>query len=367
MNIATQKTLTLLSPISIGALNLKNRIVMAPLTRNRAGEGLAPTEMNVEYYRQRASAGLIISEGSQIAHEGAGYPFTPGIYTQQQVDGWKKVTDAVHEKGGKIVLQLWHCGRVSHSSLLPNAMLPQAPSAIKPAGEVYTYEGMQPYETPHALRLDEIAGVIEMYKKAAQNSLDAGFDGVEVHGANGYLLDQFLRDGSNHRDDIYGGSLENRSRLLLEVVEAVSKIWGADRVGVRLSPLQPFNDIKDSNPEATFSYVVKALNQFGLAYLHVTEMGAEAPGVAGPAFDLKTLRPLWDGHYMTNSEYDFEKGNVAIQNNEADLISFGKLLISNPDLVERFAANAPLNDFDASTFYGGDERGYIDYPAMSEA
>lgn len=367
MNDTTQQALTLLSPIQLGALNLKNRIVMAPLTRNRAGEGLAPTEMNVEYYRQRASAGLIISEGSQIAHEAAGYPFTPGIYTQQQVDGWKKVTDAVHEKGGKIVLQLWHCGRVSHSSLLPNGMLPQAPSAIKPAGEVYTYEGMQPYETPQALSLDEIEGVIEMYKKAAQNSLDAGFDGVEVHGANGYLLDQFLRDGSNHRDDIYGGSIENRSRLLLEVVEAVCTIWGADRVGVRLSPLQPFNDLKDSDPEATFSYTVKALNKFGLAYLHVTEMGAEAPGVAGPAFDLKTLRPLWNGHYMTNSEYDFEKGNAAIQNNETDLVSFGKLLISNPDLVERFAVNAPLNDFDASTFYGGDEHGYIDYPFMNQA
>lgn len=364
MNDTTQQALTLLSPIQVGALDLKNRIVMAPLTRNRAGEGLAPTEMNVEYYRQRASAGLIISEGSQIAHEAVGYPFTPGIYTQQQVDGWKKVTDAVHEKGGKIVLQLWHCGRVSHSSLLPKGMLPQAPSAIKPEGEVYTYEGMQPYETPHALTLDEIEGVIEMYKKAAQNALDAGFDGVEVHGANGYLLDQFLRDGTNHRDDRYGGSIENRSRLLLEVVEAVSTIWPANRVGVRLSPLQPFNDIKDSNPEATFTYTVKALNKFGLAYLHITEMGAEAPGVAGPAFDLKTLRPLWNGLYMTNSEYTFETGNAAIQNGDADLISFGKLFISNPDLVERFAANAPLNEFDGSTFYGGDEHGYIDYPFM---
>jgi N-ethylmaleimide reductase len=365
MNVATQKILTLLSPIELGALKLKNRIIMAPLTRNRAGGGLAPAEMNVEYYRQRASAGLIISEGSQIGHEAAGYPFTPGIYTDQQVDGWKKVTNAVHAKGGKIVLQLWHCGRVSHSTLLPNEMLPQAPSAIKPAGEVYTYEGMKRYETPHALTLDEIHGVIEMYKKAAQNCLDAGFDGVEVHGANGYLLDQFLRDGSNHRDDIYGGSLENRSRLLLEVVEAVSDIWGADRVGVRLSPLQPFNDIKDSDPEATFSYTVKALNKFGLAYLHITEMGAEAPGVAGPAFDLKTLRPLWDGNYMTNSEYNFETGNTAIKKGDADVISFGKLFISNPDLVERFAVNAPLNEFDASTFYGGDEHGYIDYPFMS--
>ena len=364
MNNTTQVN-TLLSPIQVGALNLKNRIVMAPLTRNRAGEGLTPTEMNIEYYRQRASAGLIITEGSQIADKAVGYPNTPGIYTQQQVDGWKKVINAVHEKGGKIVLQLWHCGRVSHSSLLPEGMLPQAPSAIKPAGEVYTYEGMQPYETPHALTLDEIHDVIEMYKTAAQNALDAGFDGVEVHGANGYLLDQFLRDGTNHRDDNYGGSIENRSRLLLEVVEAVTTIWGANRVGVRLSPLQPFNDMTDSNPKATFSYAVKALNKFGLAYLHITEMGAEAPGVAGPAFDLKTLRPLWNGHYMTNSEYIFGTGNQALKNGEADLISYGKLFISNPDLVERFAANAPLNEFDSNTFYGGDEHGYIDYPFMS--
>jgi N-ethylmaleimide reductase len=367
MNDTTQQTLTLLSPIQLGALSLKNRIIMAPLTRNRAGEGLAPVEMNVEYYRQRASGGLIITEGSQIAHEAAGYPFTPGIYSQQQVDGWKKVTAAVHQKGGKIVLQLWHCGRVSHSSLLPNGMLPQAPSAIRPEGEVYTYQGMKPYETPHALTLDEIQTVIEMYKKAAQNALDAGFDGVEVHGANGYFLDQFLRDGSNHRDDIYGGSIENRSRLLLEVVEVVTDIWGADRVGVRLSPLQPFNDIKDSDPEATFSYTVKALNKFGLAYLHIAELGLDAPGLAGPAFDLKILRPLWEGNYMTNSEYSLEKGNAAIQNGEADLISFGKLFISNPDLVERFAVNASLNDFDVSTFYGGDEHGYTDYPFMESS
>ncbi|MBW6452511.1 MAG: alkene reductase [Methyloprofundus sp.] len=362
-----KQQITLLSPIQVGALKLKNRIVMAPLTRSRAGDGLAPSAMNVEYYRQRASAGLIISEGSQIAPEAVGYSGTPGIYSQQQVDGWKKVTDAVHEKGGTIVLQLWHCGRVSHSSLLPHGMLPQAPSAIKPAGEVFTNEGMQAYETPHALTVDEIQTVIEMYKKAAQNSLAAGFDGVEVHGANGYLLDQFLRDGTNHRNDSYGGSIENRARLLLEVVEAVSKIWGADRVGVRLSPLQPFNDIKDSHPEATFSYAVKALNKFALAYLHITEMGSETPGVAGPAFDIKSLRSLWHGHYMTNSEYDFEKGNQGLQTGAADLISFGKLFISNPDLVERFAAHAPLNQPDPSTFYGGDEQGYVDYPVMSES
>ncbi|MDH5592642.1 MAG: alkene reductase, partial [Gammaproteobacteria bacterium] len=273
MTNSNNPVLTLFSPITVGSVSLKNRIVMAPLTRNRAGEGFVPVEMNVEYYRQRASAGLIISEGSQIAHEGIGYPGTPGIYNQQQIDGWKKVTDAVHDKGGKIFLQLWHCGRVSHSSLLPNGMLPQAPSSIKPLGEVLTYQGMQPYETPHALTLEEIAQIIDMYRNAAKNALKAGFDGVEVHGANGYLLDQFLRDGTNHRSDQYGGAIENRARLLLEVVGEVCKIWGADRVGVRLSPLQPFNDMKDSDPQATFSYTVKALSQFDLAYLHITEMG----------------------------------------------------------------------------------------------
>ncbi|MCX4188260.1 alkene reductase [Methylophaga sp. OBS4] len=364
MNDISRQDLNLFSPIQIGAVSLKNRVVMAPLTRNRAGEGFVPTEMNVEYYRQRASAGLIISEGAQIAHEGIGYPGTPGIYSDNQVAGWQKVTDAVHQQGGKIFLQLWHCGRVSHSSLLPGNMLPQAPSAIKPAGEVLTYEGMKPYETPHALTLAEIDQVIEMYRKAARNALSAGFDGVEVHGANGYLLDQFLRDGTNHRDDQYGGSIENRARLLLQVVAEVCKIWGADRVGVRLSPLQPFNDIKDSNPQATFSYTVNALNQFDLAYLHITEMGAENPGAAGPAFDLKTLRPLWMGNFMTNSEYDLEKANQAIRSTEADLISFGKLFIANPDLPVRFAKKAPLNSPDPETFYGGDARGYIDYPFL---
>lgn len=366
MNDIAPEALNLLSPIQLGPITLNNRVVMAPLTRNRAGEGFVPTEMNVEYYRQRASAGLIISEGAQIAHEGIGYPGTPGIHSDAQIEGWKKVTRTVHEKNGKIFLQLWHCGRVSHSSLLPGNMLPWAPSAIRPAGEVLTYDGMKPYETPHAMTLQDIDRLRAMYRDAARNALSAGFDGVEVHGANGYLLDQFLRDGTNQRTDAYGGSIENRARLLLEVVDEVCKIWDADRVGVRLSPLQPFNDIRDSNPEATFSYTVKALNRFDLAYLHITEMGAEAPGVAGPAFDIKSLRALWNGMYMTNSNYDLETGNRAILNGEADLISFGKLFIANPDLPERFASNAPLNDPDPATFYGGDEHGYIDYPCLGQ-
>ena len=360
--------LSLLSPIQIGDLTLKNRMVMAPLTRNRATPGdLSPNDMNVEYYRQRASAGLIISEGSQIGDDALGYPLTPGIHSDKQVAGRKKVTDAVHKAGGLIFMQLWHCGRVSHSSMLPDNMLPLAPSAIKPAGEVYTYEGMKPYETPQAIKTDDIPRIIEQYRHAARCAIEAGFDGVEIHGANGYLLDQFLRDGSNQREDQYGGSIENRARLLLEVTEAVCQIWDPKRVGVRLSPLQPFNDLYDSNPEATFSYTVKALNQFNLGYLHITEMGSEKPGVAGPYFEISSLRALWNGVYMTNSQYDYKTGNEALAEGKADLISFGQLFIANPDLPERFAKKAPLNKPDPDSFYGGDEKGYIDYPFLDKA
>ena len=366
MTAMNQQTQSLLSPIELGSISLKNRVIMAPLTRNRAGEGLAPTDMNVEYYRQRASAGLIITEATLISAQGIGYPNTPGIYSKAQIEGWKKVTKAVHAEGGKIVLQIWHCGRVSHSSMLPGGMKPQAPSAIKPAGEVYTYEGMKPYETPQEMTKDEIKQTIDDFRTAAYNALTAGFDGVEVHSANGYLLDQFLRDGSNQRTDEYGGSIENRARLTLEVVDEVCKIWGSDRVGIRLSPLQPFNDMKDSQPEKTFEYIIKALNKFNLAYLHITEMGAENPGAAGPEFDLGLCREWYQGTYMTNSEYNFDTANVAIQSGEADCISFGKLFIANPDLVERFSTRAPLNTPDSDSFYGGDEHGYIDYPFLTE-
>ena len=354
----------LFSPLNVGAIDIKNRIIMAPLTRNRADHDLVPTEIMVEYYRQRASAGFIITEATLISDDGVGYPFIPGIYNQQQVAAWKKITDAVHENGGKIVMQLWHCGRVGHSSMQPSGNVPMAPSAIKPAGEVMTYEGMKPYETPRAMTLDDIQRIRQQFKQAAQNALDAGFDGVEVHGANGYLLDQFLRDGSNHRSDNYGGSLENRARLLFEVIDDACAVWGSDRVGVRLSPLQPFNDVKDSNPEHTFTYVVEKLNAFNLAYLHITEMGAELPGAAGPTFDMSILRRLWKGVYMTNNAYTFDTANEAIQGGKADLVSFGKLFIANPDLPQRFASQAALNEPDPSSFYGGDERGYIDYPFL---
>ena len=357
-------TTTLFSPIQLGPCTLPNRMAMAPMTRNRAGEGNVPQPLNVEYYVQRASAGLIITEGSQIAADAVGYPATPGIHSAEQVAGWKSVTDAVHAKGGHIFLQLWHVGRISHPSLLPGGKLPAAPSAIKPAGQVYTYQGMQDYVTPHALALSEIPVIIGQYRDAAKNALAAGFDGVEIHGANGYLLDQFLRDGSNKRDDAYGGSLANRARLMLEVTEAVCAVWGGNRVGIRLSPLQPFNDMHDSNPEEAFSHVVRELNRFGLAYLHVTEMGKEKPGAAGPAFDLGKLRKIWKGVYMTNSGYDLARANAALGANQADMVSFGAPFLANPDLPARFAKGAPLNAPDQATFYGGNEKGYTDYPPL---
>ena len=353
---------TLFSPIQLGPYVLPNRMVMAPMTRNRAGVGNVPQALNVEYYIQRASAGLIITEGAQISADAVGYPATPGIHSAEQVAGWKQITDAVHAKDGHIFLQLWHCGRVSHSSLLPDGKLPVAPSAIKLSGQAITYQGMQNYETPHALTLAEIPVIIEQFRAAAKNALDAGFDGVEIHGANGYLLDQFLRDGSNKREDDYGNSVSKRARLMLEVTETVCKVWGGNRVGIRLSPLQPFNDMFDSQPEEIFSYVINELNRFGLAYLHVTEMGLDKPGLAGPVFDFCKLRQLWRGVYMTNGGYDLARSNTALVHNQADMVSFGVPFIANPDLPLRFAKNASLNLPDTSTFYGGNEKGYTDYP-----
>jgi N-ethylmaleimide reductase len=357
-------TVDLFTPIKVGPLMLPNRIIMAPLTRNRAGPGDVPRELNATYYAQRASAGLIISEASPVASLGHGYPATPGIHTEAQVEGWQMVTRALHARGGRIFLQLWHVGRISHPSLLPEGELPVAPSAIRPAGEAMTFSGPQPFVTPRALDLAEIPRISEQYRRAAENGRRAGFDGVEVHAANGYLLDQFLRDGTNRRDDAYGGSLQNRTRLLMEVIDAVTAVWGTERVGVRLSPLQPFNDMRDSDPETTFSYVVEQLNDFDLAYLHVTEMGRDAPGAAGPAFDLTRLRELWHGLYMTNYRYDKASASAALAAGTADLIAFGELFLANPDLPERFAHDAPLNIPDAATFYGGDEHGYTDYPFM---
>ncbi|MDP1657942.1 MAG: alkene reductase [Methylotenera sp.] len=354
----------LFSPVKLGSMSLNNRMVMAPLTRNRAGEGGVPQTVNVTYYAQRASAGLIITEATPISAMAHGYPALPGIYTDAQVAGWKKVTDAVHAKGGKIVLQLWHVGRISHPSLLPNGALPVAPSAIKPAGQAFTYQGLQDYVTPRALELAELPDIVADYVHATKCALAAGFDGVEIHAANGYLLDQFLRDGSNKRTDNYGGSFENRVRLLMEVTKAVVDVAGSDKVGLRISPVNPFNDMNDSDPQALFDYVAEALNQFNLAYLHVVEGGIHGGGEAAP-FDFVVLRKHFKNAYMANLAYDKARGNAAIASGHADVVAYGVPFIANPDLVERYRTNALLNEADSNTFYGGSEKGYTDYPFLN--
>lgn len=353
--------LDLFSPVNLGSISLKNRMVMAPLTRNRAGEAGVPQAMNVTYYEQRATAGLIVTEATPISVMAHGYPALPGIYTDAQIAGWKKVTDAVHAKGGKIVIQLWHVGRISHPTLLPNGALPVAPSAIKPAGKAFTYQGLVDYVEPRALDTDELPGIVADYVHATQSALAAGFDGVEVHAANGYLLDQFLRDGSNKRTDNYGGSVENRARLLMEVTKAVVAVAGAGKVGVRISPVNSFNDMHDSDPQALFNYVTSELNQFNLAYLHAIEgdmTGSES------GFDFAALRKLYNGAYMANLAFNKERANAAIASGHADVIAFGVPFIANPDLVERLKTDAALNAADSSTFYGGTEKGYTDYPFL---
>lgn len=345
----------LFSPIRLGSIELPNRIVMAPMTRGRAGAGNAPQCMSVKYYRQRASAGLIITEASQVSLQGVGYPGTPGIHSYEQISGWRQVVDAVHDAGGRIFLQLWHVGRISHPSVQPDGQLPVAPSPIQPRGEVFTAHGMRPFPVPRALETGEIPNIIGQFRTAAQNARAAGFDGVELHGANGYLLDQFLRDGTNRRTDRYGGSVENRARLLLETAAAVVEVWGSGCVGVRLSPASDFNDMRDSDPAATFRYAVEQLGHFALAYLHVVE---------GENFDFAQIRRVFTGPYLANGGYHFARANAALARGAADLVSFGHLFLANPDLPARFARGAPLNAPDATTFYGGGERGYTDYPAL---
>jgi len=358
----------LFTPLKAGAIELKNRVVMAPLTRNRARpEDDTPHDLNVEYYAQRATAGLIVTEASQISPQGKGYAWTPGIYSDAQVEGWKKVTDAVHAKGGKIVIQLWHVGRISHPVLQPGGADPVAPSAV--AAQSKTFDGTQFIDTPtpRALEVSEIPGIVEDYKKAAENAKKAGFDGIEVHAANGYLIDQFLRDGANKRQDGYGGPVENRARFLKEVMDAVVGVWGGDRVGIRLSPFSNANDISDSNPQATFSYAIGLLNGYGLAYLHLVEGQTGGPRDIPEGGDLAALYALFDGARMGNNGYDREAAIEAVESGAVDLVAFGRPFIANPDLVERLKRNAPLNEPDRDTFYGGGEKGYTDYPTLEDA
>lgn len=361
----------LLTPIQLGALELKNRVVMAPLTRMRAKEGDVPGDLAADYYSQRASAGLIISEAAQISNLAKGYPATPGIYSDAQVTGWKKVTDAVHAKGGKMVCQLWHVGRISHSSLHPDEGLPVAPSAIAPGGKVYTATWqLAEYETPRALTVAEIPALIADYVHAAKQAQAAGFDGVEVHGANGYLLDQFLHDGSNTRDDQYGGSVENRSRLLLEVLNAVTGVWGTDRVGLRLSPYGTFNDMSDRDTLGLFTYLIGQVNPLGLAYLHLIEPRSTMAGGTdkvkeGQPSTSELFGPMFDGKVIAAGGFDRQGAEDFVGKGLADAIAFGRFFISNPDLPARLSSNAPLNPYDRSTFYGGGAKGYVDYPALT--
>ena len=354
----------LFSPITIGKLTLKNRIFMAPMTRNRSVDHHIPNALMAEYYAQRASAGLIITEATQVTPMGIGYPATPGIHDAAQVEGWKRITEAVHAKGGAIFLQLWHVGRISHPDFLDGKQ-PVAPSAIAPSGKVYTPEGMKPYETPRALESDEIPSVVQAYVNGAINAIAAGFDGVEIHGANGYLIDQFLRDGTNTRDDAYGGSIENRSRFLFEIVDGITNAIGSERTGLRLSPSGTFNDMHDSDPKNHFAYVCKRLCGYDLAYLHIIDALEGDIRHGANVVELGILRDAYDGVLIANGGYDKARANAAIADGCADAVSFGALFLANPDLPARFKADAPLNEPDPSTYYTHAEKGYTDYPAMA--
>jgi N-ethylmaleimide reductase len=355
----------LFQPYQLGDLSLANRVVMAPLTRNRATPGTdAPNDLMVEYYRQRASAGLIVTEASQISQQGQGYIHTPGIYTDEQARGWRRINDAVHEAGGKIFIQLWHVGRISHVSLQAGGAAPVAPSAIRANSKTFVAGGFVETSEPRALELNEIPGIVADYTRAAERSKEAGFDGVEIHAANGYLLDQFQKDGSNHRTDAYGGSIENRCRLTLEVVDAITKILPPGRVGIRLSPVSPANDVGDSAPQALFDYLVGQLDARKLGYIHIVEGATGGPRDIAP-FDFAALRRAFHGAYVANNSYDRALATQAVTTGAADLIAFGRPFISNPDLVERLRRDAPLNALDVKTLYGGGAEGYTDYPALT--
>lgn len=358
--MSTPELTRLLEPATLGHLDLTNRAVMAPMTRNRATPTLEPGPSAAAYYAQRASAGLIITEATQVSASAAGYPLTPGLYTDSQVAAWRRVTDAVHARGGRIFVQLWHTGRISHPVMRPNGAQPVAPSAIAASGELMTYEGMQPFPTPRALEIDEIREIVRDFALAAVRAVDAGFDGVELHAANGYLIDQFLRDGSNRRADAYGGSLANRTRFLREVMEATAAAIGAHRIGVRISPSGTFNSMSESAPERLTTYVAQLLDPYGLAYLHVIDPET-ADGDARRPFTA-VARTDFSGTLITNAGYTATSAERVLAAGVADLVSFGVPFIANPDFVERVRAGAALNTPDRTTFYGGDDRGYVDYP-----
>jgi 2,4-dienoyl-CoA reductase-like NADH-dependent reductase (Old Yellow Enzyme family) len=351
---------TLLDPITIGDLKLRNRVIMAPLTRSRAVDRRIPNDLMAEYYAQRASAGMILSEATAVSPTGVGYANTPGIWSDQQVEGWKKITAAVHEKGGTILLQLWHVGRISDPSFLPDNQPPVAPSAIPAAGHVSLLRPKRPYPTPRALDLAEIPTVVADYRRGAENAQRAGFDGVEIHGANGYLLDQFLQDKTNRRTDRYGGSIENRARLMLEVTDACIDVWGASRVGMHLAPRGDAHDMGDSDPAATFGHVARELGKRNIAFIAARE--ALGPGRIGPM-----LKQEFGGPYIANEKFTLETAEQAIERNECDAVAFGVLFIANPDLPTRFAKNAPLNTPRPDLFYASGPEGYTDYPTLEQS
>jgi N-ethylmaleimide reductase len=358
----------LFDPVRLGPYQLANRIVMAPLTRSRVGSDGVPGAMQAEYYAQRASAGLLISEATNISVQGRGYAFTPGIFNDEQVAGWKLVTDAVHAAGGRIVCQLWHVGRFSHPSLQENGALPVAPSAIAPDGQTFTETGMQTVPTPRALETGEIAGIVEQYRNAAECAKRAGFDGVELHAANGYLLEQFIRDSTNRRTDAYGGSVANRVRIVLEVLGAITEVWGGgERVGIRLSPVTPEagHIPLDSNVMGTYGHLIDLLRPFKLMYLHFVEGATGTSRALPPGVDLQSLRARFDGPYMANNGYDRDLALQARREQAADLICFGRPFIANPDLVERLRQDAPLAVAPHDTLYGGGAEGYTDWPTLA--
>lgn len=356
----------LFSPVRLGALDLANRIVMAPLTRSRAGDDGVPTELHATYYAQRATAGLIIAEATNISHQGRGYALTPGIWTEAQVAGWRTVTDAVHQAGGRIVSQLWHVGRFSHVSLQPDGQSPVAPSAVKAEGQTYTNDGMVDVSMPRAIETDEVPSLIADYVRAAENAKRAGFDGIEVHSANSYLLDQFIRDSTNRRTDRYGGSIDNRTRLTQEVVAAVLDVWEPGRVGIRLSPTTPDagNTPMDSNVMATYGHLIRSLNRFGLAYLHFVEGATGGTREIPAGIDLDALRAQFDGCYIGNNGYDFDLALDRRRQGKLDAVAFGRPFIANPDLVHRLREDLPLVAAPREVYYGGGAKGYTDWPEV---